>query len=82
MYRITVNSCGKYHNVTLGPRYCFFKKSAKELIDLFLDNKCKIIVEKFIRVHNDIFVWSSYAEDEPVLMYAFEKQWEIEENEE
>ena len=79
MYRITVNSCGKYRNATLGPRYCFFKKSAKELIDLFLGDECEIVVEKFVRLRNDIFAWSNYGDNDSVITYFENKLWQIEE---
>ena len=81
MYRINVLNSGKYHNVTTGYRYCFFKKTAKNLIDLFLGSECAIKVEKFIRVTRDIFAWSESVEDK-VIDYWYDKEYEIEEEEE
>lgn len=59
MYRITVTSKGKYKNVVLGSRYCFRKKTAIEMGKLFLDRECDFTVEKFIRISNDTYCWSS-----------------------
>lgn len=81
MYRINVLDPGKFHNITVGYRYCFFKKSAKELIDLFLGDECAIKVEKLIRVTRDIFAWSE-AIDDKVVDYWCDKVYEKEEEEE
>ena len=80
MYRIIVRTNGKYHNVMTGYRYCLTKKSAKSLIDTFIDAGCEIGIEKFIRLHHDVFCWSSYDEDS-VLRYYDDKMWELEEEE-
>lgn len=74
MYRIFVASSGKYHNVEIGGRYCFRKKTAKELIDLFLKSECQINVEKLIRLNGDIFAWSDCDKDK-VLDYFDKKLW-------
>lgn len=68
MYRITVNTEGKYNNVALGPRYCFFKKTAKHLIQLFLNLSCEIYVQKLVHV-GDIFTWSDYEVKDAVFSY-------------
>lgn len=81
MYKITVKSYGKYNNVRLGARYCFCKKTAKELIVLFLESKCDITVEKLIRVTSDIFVWSDCEESDKVLNFYADTLWEMEEKE-
>ena len=73
MYRITVNTSGKYNNVTLGPRYCFRKKTAKELIDLFFAQECEIMVEKLVRCCDDVFCFSDGDEDDKVLNYYANK---------
>lgn len=58
MYRVIVKSRGKYNNVTLGARYCFMKRSIVSLTSLFMSMECKCVVEKFVRIHSDIFGWS------------------------
>lgn len=58
MYRVCVLSIGKYGNVVVGNRYCFFRKHAIELANIFADRDCILKVEKFI--HNgDCFFWTS-----------------------
>lgn len=77
MYRITVKSQGKYNNCRLGPRYCFRKKTAKYLIKLFyVDNKCDIDVEKFVRISDDVFCWTD--DDEDSVFRFFDEVWEEE----
>ena len=73
MYRITINSTGKYHNVNTGARYCFTKKSAKDLIDNFTAVECDFIVEKLIRLHDDVFCFSDYDVDDKVFDYYYDK---------
>ena len=75
MYRVFVMSSGKYHNVAIGHRYCFRKKTAKRLIDQFLELECNLSVEKLIRITGDVFCWSDSEEDK-VLNYFEEKDWE------
>ncbi len=41
-------------------RYCFTKKSARELIELFEKNGHMVEVAKFVRLYHDIFAWSAY----------------------
>lgn len=80
MYRITVKSRGKYGNVLPGPRYCICKKTAKRLIDLFyVDDKCVITVEKWIRIHGDVFCWTDIDDTDSVLNYFDELCYEEEE---
>ena len=58
MYRVVVNSKGKYNNTVTGARYCFTKRSVIELATIFTRMECVFIVEKFIHIHGDIFTWS------------------------
>lgn len=58
MYKITVNTSGKYHNVALGARYCLTRKTAIKLINLFLEVDCDITIEKFIHCGYG-FAWSN-----------------------
>ena len=58
MYRVVVESRGKYNNVVLGARYCFTKHSIVSLASHFMANECKCTVEKFVRLNRDIFCWS------------------------
>ena len=58
MYRVVVKTRGKYNNVKLGARYCFTKRSAIDLAVTFESNECEYEVEKFVRLHGDIFSWS------------------------
>lgn len=76
MYRINVKSSGKYHNSALGYRYCFRKKTAKELIDLFSECKSNFTVEKLIRLTADIFCWTDYDENDTVFTHYFDKMEE------
>jgi len=73
MYRIIVNTTGKHDNVSLGVRYCFRKKTAIELIDLFLESDCDITVEKLVRCCNDVFCFSDYNTGDKVLNYYSNK---------
>jgi hypothetical protein len=59
MYKIIVKSRGKYGNVTPGARYCFTKRSAVNLAVTFMKDECEVDIEKFIRIHSDIFTWSA-----------------------
>lgn len=72
MYKIIVKSCGKYHNVALGPRYCLTRKSAKKLIDNFFSCEAHIEVYKLIRIYSDIFCWTDNEEDK-ILDYYYDK---------
>ena len=82
MYRITVRTTGKYSNVALGPRYCLTKKSAIDLIDTFFDSGCELGLEKFIRIHHDVFCWDTDGYGDKVFDYFFNRQWELELEEE
>lgn len=57
MYKITVITDGRYHNVMLGARYCFGKAKAKKLAEFFLEEECEVTVEKFIR-SSSCYCWS------------------------
>ena len=59
MYRVVVESNGKYNNVILGARYCLTKRSIIHLTANFMVSECECRVEKFVRLHRDIFCWSS-----------------------
>lgn len=58
MYRVVIKSSGKYNNVTLGARYCFTRRSVISLASHFMSVECECEVEKFVRLHRDIFCWS------------------------
>ena len=58
MYRVVVESRGKYNNAMLGARYCFTKRSIVSLASNFMAMECECRVEKFVRLHRDIFSWS------------------------
>lgn len=58
MYRVVVKNGGKYNNVMLGARYCFTKSSVVDLAANFMSVECDCKVEKFVRLHRDIFAWS------------------------
>lgn len=79
MYRINIKSSGKYHNVVPGYRYCFRKKTAKGLIDLFSECEVKFTVEKFVRLTKDVFCWTDDDEDDTVFTYYFNKMDEDDE---
>lgn len=57
MYRICVLTSGKYDNVATGNRYCFSRKSALELANLFNEFSCGFKIEKLVRC-NGVFFWS------------------------
>ena len=59
MYRVVVESKGKYNNVVLGARYCFTKRSIVRLAANFMSLECECRVEKLVRLHRDIFNWSA-----------------------
>ena len=73
MYRINVLTCGKYHNVRGGFRYCFIKKSAIDMINTFMNAGSEITVEKLIRLHRDVFCWSDDLENDKVFDYYFDR---------
>ena len=66
MYRVFVKSKGKYNNAVLGARYCFTKHSVISLAVTFAQNECEFDVEKFIRIHSDIFIWSDSGVSEKI----------------
>ena len=59
MYRVVVESKGKYNNAVLGARYCFTKRSIVSLASGFMVMECECRVEKFVRLHHDVFSWSA-----------------------
>ncbi len=59
MYKVTVKTRGKYDNAALGARYCFMKRSVVGLAVTFTRLECEFEVEKLVRLHGDIFSWSS-----------------------
>ena len=66
MYRVVVKSRGKYNNIVLGARYCFTKRSVIELAIMFAQAECEFDVEKFIRIHGDVFTWSNSGVSEKI----------------
>lgn len=58
MYKVTVKSSGKYHNVALGERYCLTKRTAINMAVMFDLSECEYDVEKFVRLNEDVFCWS------------------------
>lgn len=66
MYRVIVKDSGRNGNATLGARYCFRKKSLVRLITLFTKSDCDFTVEKFIRIHGDVFCWSDSVISEKI----------------
>ena len=66
MYRVVVKSRGKYNNVVLGARYCLTRRSAINLAVSLESLECKFDVEKFIRIHGDIFTWSDTEVSEKI----------------
>ena len=59
MYRVVVKSRGKHDNASLGARYCFTKHSVIELAVAFTEFECEFEIEKLVRLHGDIFSWST-----------------------
>lgn len=57
MYKVTVNTSGKYDNVVLGARYCFTRKTAIRLANLFFETDCGVTIAKFVHLGYS-FVWS------------------------
>ena len=66
MYKVTVNTSGKYHNVELGTRYCLTRRSAIQLANIFLESECDITIEKFIRC-GSAFTWSKAWEETRII---------------
>lgn len=63
MYRVVVKSRGKDNNVTLGERYCCTKRSVIGLAVTFESCECEYDIEKFVRIHGDIFGWSNAIDE-------------------
>lgn len=64
MYKVTVKSSGKHHNVSLGARYCLTKRTAIDLSVMFDAVECEYEVEKFVCLGGDVFCWSDGEVDE------------------
>ncbi len=58
MYKVTVKTRGKDDKAALGARYCLTKRSAIDLAVTFESCECEYEVEKFVRLHGDMFAWS------------------------
>lgn len=63
MYRVIVTSRGKHNNVVLGARYCLTKHSVIDLAVSFELLECEYKIEKFVRLHSDIFAWSDAIDE-------------------
>lgn len=63
MYRVVVTSRGKDNNVTLGARYCLTKRSVISLAVTFESCECEYDIEKFVRIHKDVFCWSDAIDE-------------------
>lgn len=63
MYRVVVKSRGKDNNVVLGARYCLTKRSAIGLAVTFESCECEYDIEKFVRIHKDLFCWSDVIDE-------------------
>ena len=77
MYRVVVKSKGKHNNVVPGARYCFTKRSVIDLAVTFDLSECEYEIEKFVRLHDDIFAWSGSGVSEKI----WDKIYEILEGE-
>ena len=66
MYKVTVKTRGKYDNAALGARYCFTKRSVVGLAVTFTTMECEFEVEKLVRLHGDIFSWSTADVNEKI----------------
>ena len=72
MYRVCVLTSGKYDNAVIGNRYCFSRKSALELANLFNAVSCALKIEKLVRVGGTFF-WSEDPAETRIVMDANEK---------
>ena len=72
MYRVVIKSRGKYNNVVPGARYCLTKRSALNLAVSLESLECEFDVEKFIRIHGDIFTWSDTEVSEKIRDILYE----------
>lgn len=66
MYRITVKTAGKYHNVKVGTVYCLTKKDARAVAKTYFKAECDFIVEKFVRITGTVFCWSDYEVEDSI----------------
>jgi hypothetical protein len=76
MYKVTIKTRGKDGNAALGARYCLTKRSAISLAVTFESFECEYDVEKFVRLHGDIFAWSDAMDED-----FWEKVYEALDNE-
>ena len=67
MYKVTVNTSGKYRVAALGARYCLTRKIAIKVANLFLADDCDITIEKFIRC-GDTFAWTDTRENTKIIL--------------
>lgn len=58
MYKIKVTSCGKYHNVVLGSRYCLTKKAVIKFAKLLDEVEADYEITKFVRLTGTMFSWT------------------------
>lgn len=58
MYKIEVTSCGKYHNVVLGSRYCLTKKTVIKFAKLLNEFEANYKITKFVRLADTMFGWT------------------------
>lgn len=63
MYKVTVKTRGKHGNAALSARYCLTKRSAVSLAVTFETQECEYEIEKFVRLHGDIFAWSDAIDE-------------------
>lgn len=73
MYKITVKTAGREGITSLGARYCFTKRTVIKLAVLFSRDGCEFDVEKFVRLHDDLFAWS----DADVSEKIWDTVWEV-----
>lgn len=57
MYRVCVLTSGKYDNAVVGNRYCFSRKKALDLANLFNECSCAFKIEKLVYCEG-VFFWS------------------------
>lgn len=63
MYKITIQSTGKYDNVTLGRRYILTTKDAVNFVATLFKYECDFSISKFTRLHKGFYCWSSEISD-------------------
>lgn len=63
MYKITILTSGKYHNVVKGARYCFFRVHAQKFINSLVENECEFELQKFVHCADGVFAWTEIFEE-------------------